>query len=323
MRVSSSEVLGAAESTGFQPVMVEKVLRLLHLLNALNSHPFLDGKWALKGGTALNLFVFDVPRLSVDIDINYVGPAGRDQMMEERGKIEEALAAVFSREGLEVKKAAEEHAGGKWRLGYEGFDRQPGNLEVDLNFMFREPLWGVDRRDSRAFGAPRAEGIPVLDLHELAAGKLAALFSRGKARDLFDCHCVLSAGLLDRERLRIAFVVYGALNRRDWRSVCAEDVNCDPQELARQLLPTLDARFAMKHGRPEEYAARLVSECRRAVSVVLPFTEAERRFLDLVLDHGRIEPELLTSDTALQVRIRRHPMLRWKAHHVRQYKNLP
>jgi len=118
LRVSSSEVLGAAESTGFQPVMVEKVLRLLLLLNALNSHPFLDGKWALKGGTALNLFVLDVPRLSVDIDINYVGPAGRDEMMEERGEIEKALAAVFSREGLEVKKAAEEHAGGKWRLGY-------------------------------------------------------------------------------------------------------------------------------------------------------------------------------------------------------------
>ena len=65
---SSSEILPAAESTGFKAEMVEKVLHLLNLLTTLNSHPFLKGKWALKGGTALNLFVLDLPRLSVDID---------------------------------------------------------------------------------------------------------------------------------------------------------------------------------------------------------------------------------------------------------------
>ena len=56
MKFSSSEVLPVAESTGFKAVMVEKVLHLLNLLNTLNSHPFLKGKWALKGGTALNMF---------------------------------------------------------------------------------------------------------------------------------------------------------------------------------------------------------------------------------------------------------------------------
>ena len=47
--------------------MIEKVLHLLNLLDQLNRHPMLKGKWVLKGGTALNLFVFDLPRLSVDI----------------------------------------------------------------------------------------------------------------------------------------------------------------------------------------------------------------------------------------------------------------
>ena len=51
------------------------------LLGALGSHPFLKGKLALKGGTALNLFVFDVPRLSVDIDLNYVGAEERETML--------------------------------------------------------------------------------------------------------------------------------------------------------------------------------------------------------------------------------------------------
>ena len=73
MKFSPSEVLPAAETTGFKAEMVEKVLHLLNLLNALNSHPFLKGKWVLKGGTALNMFILDLPRLSVDIDLNYIG----------------------------------------------------------------------------------------------------------------------------------------------------------------------------------------------------------------------------------------------------------
>ena len=44
---------------------------------------------------------------------------------------------------------------------------------------------------------------------------------------------------LDLELLRIAFVVYGAMNRKDWRTVSVEDVGFDAAELARQLVPTL------------------------------------------------------------------------------------
>jgi len=74
---SPSEILPVAESTGFRADVIEKVLHLLNLLNMLNSHPFLKGKLVLKGGSALNLFVFNIPRLSVDIDLNYIGAVGR------------------------------------------------------------------------------------------------------------------------------------------------------------------------------------------------------------------------------------------------------
>ena len=70
MIFSPSQVLPIAEATGFRAEMIEKVLHLLNLLDQLNCHPMLKGKWVLKGGTALNLFVFDLPRLSVDIDLN-------------------------------------------------------------------------------------------------------------------------------------------------------------------------------------------------------------------------------------------------------------
>ena len=167
--------------------MIERAFRLLRVLDAVQGHPFLRGKLALKGGTALNLFVFDVPRLSVDIDLNYVGAEGRDAMLVERPGIEEALRAVFSRERLGVRLApSREHAGGKWSLRYASALGQSGRLDVDVTYMYRVPLWPVVAMDSRRIGGWRAEAIPVVDLHELAAGKLAALLARRQARDLFD-----------------------------------------------------------------------------------------------------------------------------------------
>ena len=77
-----------AESTGFRAETVEKVLHLLKLLDALNSHPFLKGKWVLKGGTALNMFMLDLPRLSVDIDLNYIGMLNREGMLMDRPKFD-------------------------------------------------------------------------------------------------------------------------------------------------------------------------------------------------------------------------------------------
>jgi hypothetical protein len=77
--------------------VLEKVIHLLNLLEGFNSHPFLKGRLALKGGTALNLFLFDVPRLSVDIDLNYIGAADRDTMMAERLKIEQAVVFRWCR----------------------------------------------------------------------------------------------------------------------------------------------------------------------------------------------------------------------------------
>ncbi len=322
MKFSPSEILPVAESTGFRAEMVEKVFHLLNLLNVLNSHPYLKGKLALKGGTALNLFVLNIPRLSVDIDLNYVGALDRDTMLSDRPKVEQAVQAVFSREGFTAKKVPEEHAGGKWRLNCRSFSGQSSNLEVDLNFMFRLPLWDIRYADSYPLGDIQARSIPVLDLHELAAGKLAALLSRRQARDLFDCHQILRMDKIDRERLRLAFVVFGAMNRKDWRDVAVEHVAFDAADLAAQLLPTLHFQATEGHGGSSEYGARLVNECREALSMVLPFTESEREFLFRLLDKGEIVPGLLTTDPPLQDRIQKQPLLQWKALNVRKYKGL-
>lgn len=319
MKISKEKLRSEAETTGFRPEILEKVIHLVNLLEGFRSHPFLKGRLALKGGTALNLFVFDMPRLSVDIDLNYIGAIDRETMLAERPKVEQAIQAVCAREGFALQRLPDDHAGGKWVLRYESALGQGGNLELDLNFMFRIPLWDIANQDSRVVGSYQAREIPVLDLHELAAGKLAALLARRASRDLFDAHHLLTQRKLDRDRLRTAFVLYGAMNRKDWRTVLVSDVSFEANELKNQLLPTFRNDYAGGIGQPDAWARRLVDECRSALGVVLPLSDAEREFLDRLLDYGEIVPSMLTADAAWAERIKQHPLLEWKALNVRQH----
>lgn len=119
MTLSLEGLRREAGRTGFRPEVLEKVHWLLDLLQAMRRHPYLKSRVVLKGGTALNLFVFDVPRLSVDIDLNYIGALDRETMLAERPVLERAMEAVTSRLGLVLQTAPDAHAGGKWRLRHE------------------------------------------------------------------------------------------------------------------------------------------------------------------------------------------------------------
>jgi len=108
--LTETELLRAAAASGFRADVLERAIRLMELLEALRSHPYLKTRVALKGGTALNLFVFDVPRISVDVDLNYVGAAEVDAMVQERPKVEQAIQAVCGRLGIGVRRIPSGHA---------------------------------------------------------------------------------------------------------------------------------------------------------------------------------------------------------------------
>ena len=323
MIISREELLAVAEITGFRPEMVEKAMLLLHLLNSLFRHPFLKKRLVLKGGTALNLFLMHIPRLSIDLDLNYIGSPNLHVMEEEKPKVEEAIRAVCEREGFTVRRGlSEEHAGGKWSLRYRSSLGTGGNLAIDLNYMFRVPLWPSTLKDSKPLGIVRARNIPVIDIYELLAGKLVALFSRKSARDLFDVHLSLTSFELEQKRLRVAFVVYGAMSRKDWRQVSTKDLEFRERDLRNHLLPLLQKDYVDSIDNFSSWASRLLDECRKKLKLVLPFNESEMEFLDRLLEHGEIVPSLLTSDKALAERIQKHPMLRWKAFNVQKFKGI-
>lgn len=76
-----------ADKTGFIKSTLEKVERLLRILEWLNKDEHLGKMLALKGGTAINTAVFNFPRLSVDIDLDLTENLGKDEMIKERDYI--------------------------------------------------------------------------------------------------------------------------------------------------------------------------------------------------------------------------------------------
>ncbi len=320
MRLDPGQLQRVASESGFQAEPFEKVLRLLDLLETLRGHPFLTERLVLKGGTALNMFLLDLPRLSLDIDLNYIGALDRESMLSERPKVEDAVRAVCERQGLRVRRVPDDHAGGKWRLSYDRAQGGTGSLELDLNFLMRSPLWPPTRRDSPTFLGLAARRIAVLDLHELAAGKLAALFSRSTSRDLYDVSRILARSDLDQEKLRLGFVTYGAMSRRDWRTVSVDDVEMSPKEATIKLLPVLRSEHVPERGDVQAWSRHLVDRCRELLSLLLPFEPAEQEFLERINGHGEISPDLLTDDSVMQANLATHPALMWKAQNARKFR---
>jgi predicted nucleotidyltransferase component of viral defense system len=318
--LSREQLQRAAGEAGFPIESYEKARTLVRVLEGVRGHPFLGPRLALKGGTALNLFVFDLPRLSIDIDLNYVGAVDRDEMLAERPRVEQALRQVAERAGLSVRRVPAEHAGGKWRLTYTTALGRPGSLEVDVNFMLRTPLWPAQRRDSRAIGGEVASGVLVVEDHELAAGKLAAAVARSASRDVFDARELLRRGGLDRARLRAAFVLYGGLNRVDWREARVERVHTSAVDVDAQLAPMLRRDVRPDKRSLEVWTEDLVRETRELMSAVLPLEAPELEFLERLNSAGEIAPELLTADAALQEVICEHPGLKWKALNVKRHR---
>ena len=312
MKISKELLTREASQTGFRIEILEKVWYLMNVLEGINVHPFLKDRLVLKGGTALNLFVFNLPRLSVDIDLNYIGMESREGMISERPLIEKAMEAVFQRENLMIRRIPNKHAGGKWQLKYQSALGSQGNLEVDLNFMFRIPLWDIQKCSSKVAGNHQIHGVRILDLHELAAGKLTALFARNASRDLFDAHHLLTKTQFIPEQLRLAFVLYmGMSSINNPQEISPESLLFDESDFRQQLLPVLrNTKHEKDH---QSWGKNKLQECKQALAILFPLIKEEKEFLKALIEKGEIHSPLLTNDPIMQSKIEKLPQLQRRA----------
>lgn len=310
-----------ADETGHRLNTLEKVARLLELLQEISGDPVLSNRLALKGGTALNVFHLSLDRLSVDIDFNYVGALDRAVMETERPTVDAALNRLLASKGYSVRRQPDEHAGGKWLMRYASALGGNATLELDINYMARQPLFGATRMDSRPLGEIGASNVLVLDIHEIVAGKLVALIDRQTARDLFDARRIVSVDGLDWSKIKAAVLAIGSCGRRDWRGMSVDAIKVDQREVAQKLAVCLSRdRFSSK-GDIDTWIKETVSLCRESFGFLFDLTSNEQAFLDGILDRGEINAGLLDVSPDIRARIANMPMLAWKTRHVRSHRS--
>ncbi|MEX5486892.1 nucleotidyl transferase AbiEii/AbiGii toxin family protein [Proteus mirabilis] len=169
--------------------------------------------FALKGGTAINLFVRDFPRLSVDIDLVYLPMKSRDDALQE---ICDALDAISSDLKIAFKDIELTEAYRSKRDALRLIVARNGvQIKVELSPVLRgtvyEPkLMEVCASVEDEFGYVK---MPVVDLADLYAGKICAALDRQHPRDLFDVKWLLeNEGLTDE--IRKALLVYLSSHNR-------------------------------------------------------------------------------------------------------------
>lgn len=162
--------------------------------------------FALKGGTAINLFVRNLPRLSVDIDLMYLPVNERPEALADIDAAMKRIktAALAELPGARVTENV--HDGAILRLLVIAEGTQV-KIEVSpvLHGVVHEPSTiSVTEAVEEAFGFAETS---VVSFEDLFAGKLVAALDRQHPRDLFDVQGLLAhEGLSDD--LREAFIVY-------------------------------------------------------------------------------------------------------------------
>jgi predicted nucleotidyltransferase component of viral defense system len=312
--ISRDRLIKERKVTGYRLEMIEKVVWLIQMLNSISEDSYLKDRLALKGGTALNLFHFNLPRLSVDADLNYMGNFNKEIIKEERPEVEQRIKQIFERLGLNLARNARAHAGGKMIWEYTSALGNKGNVEVDLNFMYRIPLLPTEQKTSIQLAGQQVNSLKLLDFHELVSGKLSALLDRGVGRDFFDAHQIFQHPSLDIEKLRLCFVIYAAMSSKtNLVNLNVDTVEVDYKDLKDKLIPVLNENFLDGFSSINEWKDYLVSSVRRGLKQLLPLKENEQLFINTIRKEGVIQPELITDNVELANKIVSHPALLWAA----------
>jgi predicted nucleotidyltransferase component of viral defense system len=269
----------------------------VRLLLAIAPQVFANDIFAMKGGTAINLFVQDMPRLSVDIDVTYLPwQIPRDEALraidQELGAVREriALPGVRTRlirgQGLDDTKLIA--------------DNETSQVKIEVNTVFRGAVLPVEWRSLSARTSDLFSvefKTPTLAPAELYASKLVAALDRQHPRDLFDAWRLFETGSIGDDMIE-CFVVYLAGHNRPVHEVLFGRDKDIAGEYERGLagMTSIDCALATLL----DTRARLRYELPRRLSL------AHRRFL-CGLTRARPDWSLLQCRHAAHL-----PALRWK-----------
>jgi predicted nucleotidyltransferase component of viral defense system len=257
-----------------------------------------EGAFALKGGTAINLFIRDLPRLSVDIDLTYLPVEDRATSLSNidaaMRRIARAIDAGIPRSRTQLVPLHREGSIAKILVGASGVQ-----IKIEVTPVMRGCVYPPEKRSVRErvedeFGYAE---IAVVSFPDLYAGKIVAALDRQHPRDLFDVQGLLAnEGISDE--LRRAFIVYMLSHNRPIAEVLAPRRKNLQQEFDSGFVGMTQDEVALEalYATREELIARIVGK----------MPDAHRRFL-LSFKAGEPDWALLGVPGADSL-----PAVRWK-----------
>lgn len=258
-----------------------------------------DTDFALHGGTAINFFVRDMPRLSVDIDLTYLHVSSREEALQEISEklkmISERISSSLSSTQIEEKTEIPNNFITKLFV-----KRQNATVKIEPNQVIRGALFDCEKKDI----CKKAEDvfekfvtIKTLSFAELYGSKICAALDRQHPRDIFDIMLLLQNEGITNE-IRKAFLVYLISHNRPISELLSPNF--------KDMKPVFEKEFAgmasfeVKYEELEDVRKTLVKEIKQKL------TDDERAFL-LSLKEKEPQWDLLGVEGAKDM-----PAVRWK-----------
>ena len=256
-----------------------------------------DDTFALKGGTAIILFVRDMPRLSVDLDLVFPDHAlPREQALKRINEAIRQSVARLQKQGYQTHAPVAADSGETKLLVRQG----AVEVKIEANFVMRGAVHPVRVASLTQTARDTLQAdleIPVVSLEDMYGGKLVAAMDRQHPRDLFDvlqlfAHEGITAGI------RRAFVVYLASHNRPVHEVLFPS--------SRDIRQEFEHNFTGMTAESVELDALLAARERMVQELQQGLTADERRFL---LSLVAAEPEWALLGVP---HLEQLPGLRWK-----------
>jgi predicted nucleotidyltransferase component of viral defense system len=306
------DLTNIAQYNKFNRDTLEKVLRLSELLKLFNENEELKGKYVLKGGTAINLCLFDFPRLSVDIDMNFNSNSSKEEMLEMRELHRKLISAFVALDGYTIDpKSRFTFTLDSYLLKYTNAAGSRDNIKIELNYSSRiQILEPVNYKLSSK--VIDNESILALNKVELYGSKIAALIGRTTARDVFDVFQLIKNQILQGNEIDLLkkCSIFYLLTSNEFQPIGdllnqfkKNMENLSFTAIKRNLIPLLHVGERIDTDAFKQTVSQFIE-------TLFELTETEQKYIDS-FNAGEFNPELLF-DKAIADRLKEHPMALWK-----------
>lgn len=307
---SKSDLDRIAKENGFIRDNLEKVIRLSDILRYFNSSPLLIENLALKGGTAINLTVFNLPRLSVDIDLDFTKECSKEEMIAARKLINKEILNYMFAQGYTLSPNTKNpHSLDSWAFYYQNAAGNKDNIKIEINYSMRNHILLVEEVKT-AIDFIQPFSIRALAPLELFGSKIKALIERTAARDLYDVYNMIDQSLFSDEDLNLLrktiffYLAVGGSN--------PPQTNFNFDAIDKLKFPQIRAHLIPVLRKSEHFDfEKAKTTVKEFLSSLLIPTEKEKEFIDN-FNNNIYSPELLFENEEIINRIKEHPMAIWK-----------